>query len=112
MARFYGEVGYADSVESPANSGIWKDVITEYSYFGDVIRNTRKLDTGDKLNNDISVGNSISILADQQAINHFFKIKYIRWMGVLWTVDDVEVQSPRLILRLGSVYNGPTPTAP
>jgi hypothetical protein len=112
MARFYGEVGYGDSVESPANSGIWKDVITEYSYFGDVIRNTRKLDTGDKLNNDISVGNSISILADQQAINHFFKIKYIRWMGVLWTVDDVEVQSPRLILRLGSVYNGPTPTAP
>lgn len=112
MARFYGEVGYADSVESPANSGIWKDVITEYSYFGDVIRNTRKLDTGDKLNSDISVGNSISILADQQAINHFFKIKYIRWVGVLWTVDDVEVQSPRLILRLGSVYNGPTPTTP
>jgi hypothetical protein len=112
MARFYGEVGYADSVESPADSGIWKDIITEYSYFGDVIRNTRKLDSGDKLNNDISVGNSISILADQQAIKHFFKIKYIRWVGVLWTVDDVEVQSPRLILRLGSVYNGPTPTAP
>ena len=60
------------------------------------------------LNNDISVGNSISIIADQHAIEHFFKIKYVRWAGVLWTVTSVEVQSPRLILSLGSVYNGPT----
>jgi hypothetical protein len=112
MARFFGEVGYANSVENPADSGIWVDVITEASYYGDVIRNTRKLETGDKLNDDISVSNSISIVVDQQAIDHFFKIKYVRWAGTLWTVTDVEVQSPRLILRLGSVYNGPTPTAP
>lgn len=112
MARFYGEVGYANSVESPADSGIWKDVITEYSYFGDVIRNTRKLDNGDKVNSDITVGNSISIVADQNVDEHFFKIRYVRWAGTLWTVDDVEVQRPRLVLRLGSVYNGPTPTAP
>jgi hypothetical protein len=112
MARFYGEVGYSDTVESPADSGIWKDVITEYSYFGDVVRNTRKLDNGDKVVSDISVGNSISIVADDQANEHFFKIRYVRWAGTLWTVDDVEVQRPRLVLRLGSVYNGPTPTAP
>jgi hypothetical protein len=112
MARFFGEVGYAESVETPVASGIWKDIITEYSYFGDVIRNARKLDSGEKLNNDISVGNSISIVVDQYAIEHFFKIRYIRWAGVLWTVTSVEVQSPRLILSLGSVYNGPTPTAP
>ena len=62
------------------------------------------------LNNDITVGNSISIVADDDyAINHFFKIKYVRWTGVLWTVTNVEVKSPRLILSLGSVYNGPTP---
>ena len=112
MARFYDVVGYADSVESPADSGIWKDVITENSYYGDVIRNTRKLDNQDKLNDDVSVGNSISIVADQYAVEHFFKIRYVRWVGVLWTVDNVDVQSPRLILRLGRVYNGPTPSAP
>ena len=43
MARFYGEVGYADTVENPANSGIWTDIITEYSYFGDVVQNTKKI---------------------------------------------------------------------
>lgn len=109
MARFFGEVGYGDSVENPSDSGVWIDVITEAQYYGDVIRDTRKLDSGESLNDDISVNNSISIVADDFAIAHFFKIKYVRWSGVLWTVTNVEVKNPRLILSLGSVYNGPTP---
>lgn len=109
MARYYGEIGYGKSIESPQDSGVWVDEITEFSYYGDVIRNTRRLDNGEGLNSDISVGNSISIVADQYAVEHFFDIKYIRWMGTLWTVTNVEVKSPRLILSLGEVYNGPTP---
>lgn len=109
MARFHGEVGYGDTLETPPDSGVWVDSITETLYFGDVIRNTRKLESGETLNDDITVGNSISIVADDYAIKHFFKIKYVRWEGVLWTVTSVEVRSPRLILSLGSVYNGPTP---
>lgn len=109
MARFHGEVGYGESVEEPIGSGKWVDKITEHPYTGDVIRNTRNLESGDKLNDDISVSNSISIVADQYAIDHFFNIKYVRWAGALWTVTSVEVRTPRLILSLGSVYNGPTP---
>lgn len=109
MARFYGEVGYGNSVEDPPGSGKWVDVITEFPYYGDVIRNTRNLQSGEGLNSNITVGNSISIVADQYAIDHFISIKYVRWAGVLWTVTSVEVQSPRLILSLGEVYNGPTP---
>lgn len=108
MARFYGQVGYGVTVESPPDSGVWVDEITEMTYYGDVVRNTRKLTEGEQLNSDISVVNSISIVADEYAIEHFFLIKYIRWAGVLWTVTNVEVRSPRLILSLGSVYNGPT----
>jgi len=109
MARFFGEVGYGESVETPIDSGVWVDDITEIAYFGDVIRNTRKLESGESLNDDITVGNSISIVADDYAIEHFFKIRYVRWAGTLWTVTNVEVRSPRLIMSLGSVYNGPTP---
>jgi len=108
MARYFGEVGYGESVEMPPGSGVWEDVITEFSYFGDVIRNYRKLESGEGLNDDLAVSNSISIVADQYAIEHFFAIRYIRWEGVLWTVPTVEVRSPRLILNLGKVYNGPT----
>lgn len=109
MARFYDAIGYGETIESPPESGIWVDQITEFYYFGDVIRNARKLEDGEKLNNDISVSNSISIIASEYAIDHFFAIKYVRWAGVLWTVTNVEVRNPRLILSLGSVYNGPTP---
>ena len=112
MARFFDSIGYGESVETPPASGIWVDVITEISYFGDVTRNTRKLDAGENLNDDITVGNSISIVADDYAIEHFSKIKYVRWAGTLWTISLVEVRRPRLIISLGGVYNGPTITTP
>lgn len=110
MARFFGEVGYGDAIETPEGSGVWVDVIIEHSYFGDVLRNVRNLNPDDKINEDITVSNSISIVADQYANDNFLNIKYVRWSGVLWTVTSVEVRAPRLILSLGSVYNGPTPT--
>lgn len=106
--RFYGEVGYGNSVESPAGSGVWVDVITEFPYFGDVIRNIRRLGEGESLNSDISVGNSISVVADQYAFEHFADIRYVRWNGTPWIVNSIEVKPPRLILNLEDVYNGPT----
>jgi hypothetical protein len=109
MARFFGEVGYGESIESPSDSGVWIETITEAQYYGDVIRDTVKIEPGEGLNDNISVGNSISIVADDYANKHFYMIKYVRWDGVLWTVTNVEVRSPRLIMSLGSVYNGPTP---
>lgn len=105
MARFYGMIGYGESVET--EPGVWTDIIIERPYYGDVIRNARTLQQDDKINNDIALGNSISIVADAYANEHFHAIRYIQLAGTLWVVTDVEVQSPRLILRLGGVYNGP-----
>ncbi len=106
MAKFFGKVGFA--LETDKGKGVWVDEITEVEYYGDVIRNSRQLSDGDKLNNDISVGNTISIMADEHANQHFFAIRYVEWAGALWSVADIEVRSPRLLLRLGGVYNGPT----
>lgn len=107
MARFYGRIGYGEPIET--NPGVYVDSIVEYSYYGDVIRNSRELREGENLNPDLSVQNSISIVADAYAFEHFFAIRYVEWAGVLWRVSSVEVQRPRLLLRLGEVYNGPTP---
>lgn|SRR4051812_43624061 len=108
MARFFGRIGYGVSVET--SPGVWADDIVERPYYGDVIRNARNLREGEFLNGVINVQNSISIVADAYANEHFFAIRYVEWAGVLWTVQSVEVQSPRLLLRLGEVYNGPAPT--
>lgn len=106
MAKFYGVIGYGEFAE--VVPGVWEDVITERKYYGDVLRNTRKMEDGEHLNNDLTVSNSISIVADAYANQHFFEIRYIKWMGTLWRISDVEVKSPRLILRIGGVYNGET----
>ena len=109
MAKFHGQIGYSDgTVESPPGSGVWKDGIVEYPYFGDLTRNSRQLrESGDKANKDLTVQNSISIVADAYARDHFHAMRYVRWAGAYWIVEDVTVESPRLILRLGGVYNGP-----
>lgn len=109
MARFFGKIGYGESVETPPGDGVWVDTIKEIEYQGDVIRNVRSLDTSENISGEITISNRISVVADEYAFEHFFNIKYVEWAGALWTVPSVEVQSPRLILTLGSVYNGPTP---
>ena len=107
MTRFHGLVGYGETIK--IRPGVFEDKIVERPYFGDVKRIARKLQVGEKIVGDIKVQNSISIMADAYAVDHFFNIRYVKWSGVRWEVTDVEVNRPRLELRLGGVYNGPTP---
>jgi|SRR5690606_3063884 len=109
MARFHGVVGYGATVEQ--RPGVWVDEIIERPYFGDVIQNAFKQENVEKINQDLGVNNSISIVADAYANEHVSAIRYVQWAGALWEVASVTVQRPRLILRLGGVYNGPTPEA-
>lgn len=107
MARYYGVIGYSDTVET--RPGIWEPTIVERTYYGDVQKVSKRNQAGnDKINNDINVNNQISIVADAYAYEHFYAIKYAKWMGTAWTVTDVEVQRPRLILSIGGVYDGPS----
>ena len=104
MAKFYGAIGFAESVET--SPGIWEEHETERFYSGDLIRNNRRLQSGDQLNDSITVSNEISIVADPYANNHFHSIRYVKFMGITWKVTNVDVQYPRLILALGGEYNG------
>ncbi|MCM1363393.1 MAG: hypothetical protein NC215_00215 [Ruminococcus sp.] len=106
MAKFYGAVGYAESVET--SPGIWTDRVTERMYYGDLIKHNRRLQTSENLNDNINISNDISILADPYAVDNFHLIKYVNFMGTNWKVTNVEVQFPRLILTLGGIYNGET----
>lgn len=110
MARFYGEIGFA--VNEEVRPGIFEDVIVEYKYRGDVIRYSRGIAQGASVNDDITLGNSIRIVADSYARGHISAMRYIKWQGVLWTIEEIEVVRPRLLLRLGGVYNGPTVGSP
>lgn len=104
MAKFYGKIGYASTVET--KPGVHEEQIVERSYYGDLIRNTRRLQSADKVNDDINISNEISIVSDPYATNNFHTMRYVVFMGTKWKVSNVEVSYPRLILTLGGVYNG------
>ena len=106
MAKFCDVVGYAETRER--RPGIWEETITERPYYGDVLRNTRRLEGADTINGDVTLNNRISIVADPYAYQHFLAIRYVKWMGVSWKVTNVEVQSPRLVLTIGGAYSGTT----
>lgn len=109
MPRFYGPIGYGESIEDPEDSGIWVDNIVEKDYYGDVIRVNRRLEPTENLNSNITVQNSISVIADEFAEANFLNIKYVEWAGTKWTVSGVQIERPRMILTLGAPYNGPLP---
>ena len=104
MAKFYGNVGFADTVET--EPGIWEENVIARPYYGDLSRNFRKLESSGRMNDDINVSNEISIVSDPYANLNFHAIRYIEFMGAKWKVSDVEVQYPRLLLTLGGLYNG------
>jgi hypothetical protein len=113
MRRFFGKIGYETAVDK--GDGIWEQELVARSYYGDVIRNATLIGNGEKVNDDLSVGNSISVVADAYAIHHFSTIRYVEWAGVAWKVEKVTLAHPRLILELGGVYNGqkaPVPGGP
>jgi hypothetical protein len=104
MAKFNGKIGYAQTTETAP--GVHEEQIVERVYQGEVTSDRRLLRQGDGVNPGVSLGNSISIVADAQLREHYFAIRYVEWAGVKWTVQDVEVLHPRLLLRLGEVWNG------
>lgn len=105
MAKWYGKIGYAETVE--VKPGVWDEQLTERSYYGDLIRNARRLQSADyKTNDDVVVSNTLSIVSDPYAMNHFHSMRYAELYGAKWKIDNVDVQPPRLILTLGGVFNG------
>lgn len=107
--RFFDKVGYG--IPTDLGDGVWSDSITERTYYGDVLDVTRSNEPSDKVNDDIRLQNRVSIVADAFAFENFAYIKYVSWMGSLWTVNSVTVERPRLLLSLGGAYDGKRPTS-
>lgn len=103
MAKFYGVIGFAkDKIERP---GVHVEEIIERPYKGDLRRNTRRLQSSDKVNDDINIANEISIVADPYAIENIYQMRYAMFMGTKWKISNVEVKYPRLLLTIGGIYN-------
>lgn len=103
MAKYYGKIGF--SVMTEPKPGISKETIEERSYYGDVTRVARRLQSADKVNDDIVLTHDVSIVADPFAYNNFQSIRYLTYLDNKWKVSNVEVVYPRLVMSLGGLYN-------
>ena len=103
MAKWFGNIGFATSIET--KPGVHVDKIIDREYYGDVSRNTRRLQSADQVNDEIVINNEISIVSDPYANENFHNMRYIEFMGSKWKISNVEVRFPRLILTIGGVYN-------
>lgn len=112
MAKFFGEIGFAVSQETAP--GVWKDVIVERPYYGDVLRAGRDFEPADQVNGVLSVDNRLRILADPYIHENIMTMRYIKYKGKRYVASNVEVDpdAPRLTFRLGGLYRGNATTAP
>lgn len=106
MAKFYGEIGFGLSLETPLGSGVYIDQIVKHNYYGDLLKNTSRIQSSESLNDNLNIANNISIMADPFANNNFHTMRYVEFMGSKWKITNVDVQYPRLVLTIGGVYNG------
>lgn len=105
MARFYGNVGFVHTAETKL--GVYENQETVKQYTGDVLSDRRRWEqTSDTRNSNLTIDNRISIVSDSYALENFSYIRFVEWMGVKWSVTNLEIQLPRLILTIGEVYNG------
>ena len=106
MARFYGVIGFADTVET--TPGIARDVIIERKFFGNVLRAGVRSVEGDHILPNPALSNSLSLVGSKYAFANVKNMRYIKYEGELWKIDTVTVEKPRMIIGMGDVYTGPT----
>lgn len=104
MAKFHGEIGFVSTEET--EPGVFTEVVTKRNYYGDVIRNNKRWESGDRVNDNLVINNQFSVIGDAYAYGNFQNMRYIKWMGSLWKITNIDIQRPRLILTVGGVYNG------
>lgn len=105
MAKFSGKVGYV--IDRETAPGVYMEEAVEFATRGEFVRNAVSVESGENVNSTIQLQNAVSIVADPFARKHYSAIRYLYWAGEYWSVKNIEIDSPRLILRLGGVYNGP-----
>jgi hypothetical protein len=104
MAKIHSTIGFVQTVE--VSPGVWEEQIAERPYYGNLTRNVRKWNSSETLNDDLTLTNTVSILADSFAYQNYSAMRYIVLSNSKWKITSIDIQYPRLILTIGGVYNG------
>lgn len=104
MSKWFGKIGYCETVEEEPS--VYVEKIVERDCYGDLLRNTRRLVSTDKVNDDMTLANTLSVIADPYLQQHFCDIRYVTLYGGKWKVTDATANYPRIELTLGGLWHG------
>lgn len=104
MAKYCGNIGFVKTVDN--GYGEWLPEVTEKQYYGDITRNYRRWDTPDKVNGDVTLSNTFSVIGDVFAYDNIGYMKYLTYLGQKWNINGVDLSTyPRIMITVGGLYN-------
>ena len=103
MARYCGVIGFAITDETVQD--VWTESYITRKYYGDLLAAKKRTANGEGLNDNYSLSNRVSIVADPFAEEHLAEMRYAELHGVKWKITEREIAYPRIILSLGGVFN-------
>lgn len=107
--KFSGKIGF-DFGTREVKPGVYRPVIEERPYVGDIYQNNRiHSSSSEKQNEDLKLSNRLSIISDLYVQNNWSSIRYVVWKNARWKVTQINVEFPRIVISMGGVYNGPEP---
>lgn len=100
--KFYGVLGFCHANET--SPGVWKRDAIERNYYGEYVRGYNQWDQGEKVNPDLKVERTLSVIADDMIVDDFFALTYVIDGGRKWKITKVDFAPPRLTITLGGEY--------
>lgn len=105
--KYSGVLGFAYTYEpDPVNRpSIWETYIEERKVKGNILRASFRNEANDQVNDNVVISNQISVIAAPYVLKNMAHIVYATYLGIKWKVTNISVDSPRLTLTLGGVWN-------
>lgn len=104
MPKCSGVIGYALAVET--QPGVWTETMTYKNYYGDVVKDNRRIVDQTQINDSLNISNNISVVSNTFMLSNLAFIRCISFMGSKWNVTSVDIKHPRIVLTIGGLYNG------
>ena len=106
MPRCSGVIGYALAEET--RPGVWTEGITAKKYFGEIVRDNRRIVDQGEINGGVNVTNNISIVSNKFMLDNLAFMRYLTLSNSStskWKITSVDIKPPRIIITLGGLYN-------
>ena len=107
MARFHDKVGFLIPMDDQT-TGIASNKAVERPCYGTVLEHSRRWNSGDNKNDDLTLDVQIEITANPFIREHIKDIAYVHYLGGYWKVESFKPAFPNIILNIGGVWNGET----